>query len=402
VSRILVLSNQYPPHGYGGYELACADAVNRWRQHGHDIAVLTSDHRRDGVDDEDADVVPVWRRLPLTWKQTPPPKRRRVQVEQRACRLLSDAVAEWRPDVVSVWNMAGLPFNLLHHLRGDAGVVAVLADNWPAAAPIEDPWYRMLRLHPRFGRAIATVARLPSRLPDLDALGVFVFVSESLRDGCRAGSPWEFPNSTIVPLGVSPSDFPPVEPVARPWRGRLLYVGRLDPTKGVDTAVRALGDLPPEVSLEIVGPREREHVDRLEALVHDIRAADRVRFGSAPRRALVKWYRNADVVVFPSEWDEPFGMVPLEAMASGAVVVATGTGGAGDYLVDGDNCVLFTPGDSAALAAAIRRVAADADLRQRLVEGGLRTAATYTIDRTSDRLEAIHDAAAPRQSSTVR
>jgi glycosyltransferase involved in cell wall biosynthesis len=79
-------------------------------------------------------------------------------------------------------------------------------------------------------------------------------------------------------------------------------------------------------------------------------------------------------------------------------VVATGTGGSGEYLVDGSNCVLFRAGDPAALAAAIERLAADDPLRARLVTGGLETAARLTVDRlAADVREAYRAARADDQ-----
>jgi glycosyltransferase involved in cell wall biosynthesis len=69
--------------------------------------------------------------------------------------------------------------------------------------------------------------------------------------------------------------------------------------------------------------------------------------------------------------------VPLEAMAVGTPVVATGTGGSAEYLQDGENCLIFERDDAAALAAAVGRLAGDGDLRERLRDGGVATAARY-------------------------
>jgi glycosyltransferase involved in cell wall biosynthesis len=85
--------------------------------------------------------------------------------------------------------------------------------------------------------------------------------------------------------------------------------------------------------------------------------------------------------VFPVTWAEPFGLVPLESMAVGRPVLATGQGGSGDYLRDGENGLLHPPGDAAALAATMRRLAEDAPLRARLRTGGLATARTLTEAR---------------------
>jgi glycosyltransferase involved in cell wall biosynthesis len=92
-------------------------------------------------------------------------------------------------------------------------------------------------------------------------------------------------------------------------------------------------------------------------------------------------YAAADVLVFPVEWEEPWGLVPLEAMASGVPVVATGAGGSGEYLRDGENSVLFPAGDEAALARALSELAGDPERRESLRRGGLQTAARHTTER---------------------
>jgi glycosyltransferase involved in cell wall biosynthesis len=100
--------------------------------------------------------------------------------------------------------------------------------------------------------------------------------------------------------------------------------------------------------------------------------------GARPRAALPDTYAGHDALLFPVTWEEPWGLVPLEAMAIGRPVIATGRGGSGEYLRDGENCLLHPPGDAAALADAVRRLAADPDLRARLRAGGLATAPRHT------------------------
>ena len=96
------------------------------------------------------------------------------------------------------------------------------------------------------------------------------------------------------------------------------------------------------------------------------------------RAELPAVYEGADVVLFPVRWEEPWGLVPLEAMGLGRPVIATGRGGSGEYLRDGENCLLVAPGDPAAIAGAVRRLADDHGLVERLREGGFRTAAKHT------------------------
>jgi glycosyltransferase involved in cell wall biosynthesis len=85
-------------------------------------------------------------------------------------------------------------------------------------------------------------------------------------------------------------------------------------------------------------------------------------------------------------WDEPWGLVPIEAMAHGVPVVATGRGGSAEYLRDGDNALLHPPGDVAALARALRRLADEPELRERLRAGGAETAPRHTARAFNERL----------------
>jgi glycosyltransferase involved in cell wall biosynthesis len=207
---------------------------------------------------------------------------------------------------------------------------------------------------------------------------------------------WRFPDAAIVRMGVETRDFPLADPHPERWAWRLLYAGRVVPDKGIATAIKALPLLPAEATLDVDGYGAPEVIDELTALARDLGVSDRVTFGRSPRSALAGVYRYADVVLFPSEWAEPFGLVPLEAMARGTPVVATGTGGSGEFLHDGVNCLLFPPGDPAALAHAVSRLAGDVELRRRIAEGGSRTAGEMTMDRYAERLEAVHLTAASR------
>jgi len=102
-----------------------------------------------------------------------------------------------------------------------------------------------------------------------------------------------------------------------------------------------------------------------------------VTFVRRPRDELPRAYAEADALVFPVRWREPWGLVPLEAMAVGRPVVATGTGGSGEYLRHEENCLLFEPDRPSALAAALTRLAGDEALWGRLREAGFPTAARF-------------------------
>jgi glycosyltransferase involved in cell wall biosynthesis len=138
---------------------------------------------------------------------------------------------------------------------------------------------------------------------------------------------------------------------------RFLAVSRLVSIKGVDRVLRAVciaqRDVP-SLSVEIVGDGPER--PRLEALARELGISDRVRFAGALDHAQVRdamW--RADALVHGSRV-ETFGVVVIEAMATGLPVIAYG-GGALDELVDARSGILLPQGDEAALAAALRRMA---------------------------------------------
>jgi D-inositol-3-phosphate glycosyltransferase len=136
----------------------------------------------------------------------------------------------------------------------------------------------------------------------------------------------------------------------------LLFVGRIQPLKGVDVAVRALAELRrPDAVLVIVGGASgvsgQEEVEKVTALVDELGLVDRVRFvPPQPHHLLSSYYRAADVVLVPSR-SESFGLVALEAAACGTPVVASAVGGL-LTLVDHGHTGFLVPGRDAEVFAA--------------------------------------------------
>ncbi len=234
----------------------------------------------------------------------------------------------------------------------------------------------------RFG--IGQAYGLPARV-DIGAAARWLFISAYLLDAARADGV-EPRDAAVVHPGVDDRLFALREP--RAWDWRLLYCGRVEPRKGVDTAIEALRLLPVEATLTVDGPIAEPDRARLSELAATLDVLDRVRFQLTARPQLPGVYAAADAVVFPVRWREPWGLVPLEAMAVGRPVLASRAGGgAAEYLAEGRNCLGFEPGDAAELAEAVRRAGADEALRSALVAGGRRTAAGFTADGFQAQLE---------------
>jgi glycosyltransferase involved in cell wall biosynthesis/phosphoheptose isomerase len=175
----------------------------------------------------------------------------------------------------------------------------------------------------------------------------------------------------VVPAGVDLEMFTPGGPVEPrvPGRRRILYVGRLVRRKGVGNVISALPRLP-GVELVVAGGPERSRLEedpegrRLGALAKELGVADRVQLrGRVERERLPELIRSADAVV-TVPWYEPFGIVPLEAMACGVPVIATAVGGMIDSVVDGTTGVHVPPRDPDRLAEAISSLLEDPATRR--------------------------------------
>jgi glycosyltransferase involved in cell wall biosynthesis len=192
---------------------------------------------------------------------------------------------------------------------------------------------------------------------------------------------------SVIPCGVDLSRFCPEPAVRRDRLRRVVSVGRLVPRKGFDILIQAMPAVP-DAELVIVGGPDASAVagdpeaQRLSALATDVGVADRVRLrGSVSRAEMPAVLRGADVVAC-TPWYEPFGIVPVEAMACGVPVLATAVGGMLDTVVDGMTGLLVSPKDPAACANALNWMLAD---RARLAEWGAagrrRAESRYSWDR---------------------
>ncbi|MEU9445161.1 glycosyltransferase [Streptomyces sp. NPDC048304] len=215
----------------------------------------------------------------------------------------------------------------------------------------------------------------------------------------------------IVPCGVDPDQFRPA-PRIRPAgaRKRLLAVGRLVPRKGFDRAIRALAGIPdaelvvaggPEAGLLGTDPEAR----RLAAIAAEYGVADRVTLlGGVGRDRMPALMADADLVLSLPRY-EPFGIVPLEAMACATPVVATAVGGQLDTVVDGTTGVLVPADEDHDLGPVVRALLADPERLARYGAAGRRRVLThYTWDRVADGVAAVYGAVSsiPSLSGVVR
>ncbi|WP_225839461.1 glycosyltransferase [Streptomyces sp. NK08204] len=217
----------------------------------------------------------------------------------------------------------------------------------------------------------------------------------------------------VVPCGVDPDRFAPV-PGARGQRSgppRLLTVGRLVPRKGFDRAIRALASVPDAQLLIAGGPEPallfgEPEAERLWTIAFECGVGNRVALlGGVSRACMPGLMSSADLVLSLPSY-EPFGIVPVEAMACRTPVVATAVGGQLDTIVDGRTGVLVSPDDTDEdIGRAVRRLLDDPDLLAEYgAHGRRRVLDRYTWDRVADGVTRVYSAVSsvPSLSGVVR
>src|SRR5918996_1993707 len=336
--------------GAGGAERVIVTLANAWAARGWQVALITF---------EPPGTKPYYQvdpRVALRQLGVPSvghPRWRAIRQGLRRVRALRQALRTAAPDLVISF-LAKINVLTVLASRGLAVPVVVSERNNPERQRFRGTWsWLRQRL---YGTAWCVVT--PSR-------GVL----ESFPSKIRA-------RGRVIP---NPVDLSPAAPTRR-GAGRLVAVGRLVHQKGFDLLLRAFARIAPahpESRLTIWG--EGEQRAALEALCAGLGVAERVQLPGLTERP-GQWVEEADIFVLSSRY-ESFGNVITEAMVAGLPVIAFDCPwGPGDILRDGEDGLLVPPEDVEALAAAMRRLIVDPDLRQRLGEAAAQNVQRFARD----------------------
>lgn len=383
--RLLFVSNYYPPHYIGGYELHCARVAEWLQMHGHDVRVLTSDYalpEKKSIDaDRQAEQPQVYRELKLRyWKDIADPgywirEWRDLHVFRRHLRTFD-------PDVVVLWNMRKLAAGIVMEAQKRAPrLVYHLMDEWFAefrrGNGLPQFWARPARSF--LIRKIKPLARQLYRavftadIADWTPLHV-VYTSKALGELVHKSG--ELPQDAHVsyitydPELFDAIDWDRSEDPALPVR--FLWAGRLCEGKGLVTTLKALDllyDIQPEGwSVDFCGPIDpRDEAQLLRPHLEKALWKELVRYlGPLPHSSMPAQYREHDAFLFTSEVHEGLPGTVVEAFAAGLPVIGTLTGGSKDVLHPNENCLTYPMQDEKALAAAMRRFIEEPELRDRL------------------------------------
>jgi glycosyltransferase involved in cell wall biosynthesis len=380
--KILVLTNLYPPHYVGGYELRCAAITEALRMRGHDVHVLTSNH---GLERDTTPVAEpfVERSLRIHGYYGHPwlGLSKLKQLELHNNQTLRQTLAVQQPDVVHVWCMGGLSKSLCLTLQRSAvPTVYDVSDHWILRSLTGDvwlDWWNRSNGSPasRMQRALWTLCGVRSRCDPLAPTNTvseilfrrLYFTSARLRE-LTAQQGYDVMHGGVIHCPVDTQQFKgtPVTRAPQSW----LWVGRLAEDKGILTALRALLLIKKTFAgeLHVYGKGDDAYVTMLKNFASGNSLP--VTWHSATPAEMPAVYRAHDALLFTSEWEEPFALTPLEAMACGLPVIGTMTGGSRELFRHGQNALTYDAGAATQLAERILLLQSEDHLRATIAQTG--------------------------------
>lgn len=381
--KILTLTNLYPPHYVGGYELRCAAITEALRQRGHCVRVLTSDHGVTPATTAQLDQPHVQRTLRIHGYYGHPwlslSQLQHLEVHNNSA--LRQAIESFRPDVVHVWCMNGLSKSLCLTLQSlNIPTVYDVSDHWimrglkadvwlnwwnrpggPAASRALRTWWKVSGKEKRLAQIAPTAPKSSLSFKRL------YFTSARLRE-LTAAAGYHVMHGGVIHCPVDTEKFSgtPVDRTPQRW----LWVGRLAEDKGIHTALRALAAIKSQFQgeLRIYGKGDETYVATLKQYAAE--HALPVSWHSATPDQMPDVYRSHDALVFTSEWEEPFALTPLEAMSSGLPVIGTMTGGSRELFQHRVNALTYDAGNSDQLASRMLELQQNDRLRAALAQAG--------------------------------
>lgn len=405
--KILMITDMYPPIAVGGYEIMCKETADELKRRGHDVIILTSNW---GIEqnsmEENVHRLLFFNRLNDPRKhniKSPLRLRKRYyqicwwRESRRNYEKTCEFITATKPDLAFFWNMGNI---------GVGPILAAQTQSIPQVFNVGDYW--LLRLKhdlcddPNFLRKKfqATI----NGLKDFSQLELkhLLIVSETLKRSYIQNG-FSEQNIRVIPLGVQSSLILPIESL-QDHRNKstlkFLFVGRIVPTKAPDVAIDAFNILIQRyginyAQLDFIGQGSEEYTSELRKKVFELNLDEKIKFlGWMDHLNILSKYQDYDALLFPSRWEEPFGMTVLEAMARGLPVIASGRGGPLEIIDNGKNGVLIPPNNPAALAEAMLQMIQNESLVQKIRVAAIKTLTErytleYFVDKNLEYIQAV-------------
>lgn len=401
--RILLATDCYPPPLVGGRDLQVQWLAHELSQRGHDVEVVCLAGPAGARTEVDGDI-PVhrmagWSRALSRFYANPEQPFHPTIPDPGMVHSLVELVRRFQPEVVHAHSW--ILHSLLAFLPSRQTRLVVTMHEYGLVCPKNTFVYRdgvcagprfvkcVLCASGQYGtiRSIALTTGLTLTRGLRRRVDRYIAVSTPVAKACRSLAavgkrpidviPPFLPDDSFQSVGADRPAFVP------PTGDYVMFAGALGPHKGVDVLLEAYGGLDPAVPLVLVGLRRMDTPDRFP---DGVIVAENV-----PHSEVMRAWAHCAVAVVPSRWPEPFGLVAIEAMATGRPVVASSVGGLADIVLDGTTGILVPGGDVRALRASILQLLADPERRTRMGQAGRQRAASYSASAVVPQIERVYE-----------
>jgi glycosyltransferase involved in cell wall biosynthesis len=373
--RILMVTNLFPPQELGGYGRKMWEFANGLRARGHEVRVLAANSpalaKKPTPDEVELDKV-VTRRLELLggWSDGKPfdikrPKEIETRIKANS-RLIRTTAKSMKADVVFAGNLDFIGVSAIHTaLEENLPVLQALGNPTPGYQPVEQPAsarYCIGAASQYCVNAVRQSGYMPARI------------------------------EVVYPGARIDRFFRVFLPDTR--RLRLCFAGLVMPFKGAHIMAEALVRLHQrgvDFTAEIAGDApDSAFLNKLRDYLKAYGLADRVKFtGFLDRSGLAAMFARNNVLLFPTQVAELFGISQVEAMAAGLVVVSSGMGGTREVIRDGVDGLFFNPTDPGDLAEKLHGLASNPDRFAQLQRASQARATEFAVERSVEKIEGL-------------
>jgi glycosyltransferase involved in cell wall biosynthesis len=345
--KILIISNYFPPHFKGGYELSCKEVTDYLFQKGEEVMVLCGDYKKQ--EEEGRRDYRVLRKLRYIdylsgdyWNKS--------KVEKENFQITMRVLDRFEPDLVYFWNQQYIslaPYwavkkRKIRHLFD-------IGDIWP------------IKYH-REGFKAKVKSSIKRILPFFIDSQVKIDPVIILSDWMRPLFKNKFKSKTIytIPRGVIIKENIEIKPHEHSIR--LMFAGRIEPLKGLDLIIKVLANLKEyKWTLDIYGDGEEAYISQIKVLIKDKLLQDRITF-QGKVYPLDQAYQDHDIFLFPTLAQEGFGRVAIEAMNYGLPVITVDRFGPNDIVENGLNGFKCSPSEPECWENSLKQILSDKEL----------------------------------------
>lgn len=355
--NILIVSNYFPPHFKGGYEISCKDMADFLYQKGEQITVLTGDYSTPASENSDYKVIRQLKYIDYNSEDY----FNKSQIEKFNYSLMLSTLDEIKPDIVYFWNQQYISIGpMLACRKKRHAAIYDIGDVWP------EKYYRA-GIKAKAKQFVKSL--LPGFIDGKLIIDPVIILSNWMnpifKEKFKSKSIHVIPRGVEIPKEVSVKNNEPVV--------RLMSAGRIEPLKGVDIIINSLAKLKDlNWVLDLYGTGDESYLKSLKKLIKELKLENRI-FLRGKIFPLNQAYDCHDVFLFPTLAREGFGRVVIESMAYGLTVLSVDRFGPNDiidHMVNGLKC---DPNNEELFTQNLKQIIVDVELRRRISKNALDT-----------------------------